>query len=213
MRKPFVIVRFGNVLGSRGSIVPILKKQINAGGPVTITHPDVTRFFMTIPEAVQLVLQAGAMGTCGETFVLDMGKPVKIVDLARDLIRLSGLKEESDIDIVYTGLKDGEKMHEELFYGNEEAIRSGHHKIFVCKNGHGAVDPDYLRHLIDELLEAAIEGNSALTNELLKKIVVQYRSVIVEADDLVVYPAGQGRFLEQQKTGNPMASTVLGRPS
>jgi FlaA1/EpsC-like NDP-sugar epimerase len=134
--QPFVVVRFGNVLGSRGSVVPIFQNQIRLGGPVTITHPDVSRFFMTIPEAVRLVLQAGALGTGGETFVLDMGEPVKIVDLARDLIRLSGLQEGTDIDIKFTGLLVGEKMHEELFYKNEHAVRSKHEKIFVCLNGH-----------------------------------------------------------------------------
>ena len=135
-RSAFVVVRFGNVLGSRGSVVPILKDQIRAGGPVTITHPDVTRFFMTIPEAVHLVLQAGAMGSCGETYVLDMGQPIRIIDLARDLIRLSGLREGTDIDIAITGLQEGEKLHEELFYEHERAERSVHEKIFVCRNGH-----------------------------------------------------------------------------
>jgi FlaA1/EpsC-like NDP-sugar epimerase len=191
-RRPFVIVRFGNVLGSRGSIVPILKKQINAGGPVTITHPDVSRFFMTIPEAVQLVLQAGAMGTCGETFVLDMGKPVKIVDLARDLIRLSGLSEGKDIDIVFTGLKGGEKMHEELFYQNEQAERSDHEKIFICKNGHSGVASNVFRDIIDDLVRAAKSGNYVQTQELLKKIVIQYKTTETEAEVIAV-PAGQGQ--------------------
>jgi FlaA1/EpsC-like NDP-sugar epimerase len=213
MRKPFVIVRFGNVLGSRGSIVPILKNQINAGGPVTITHPDVTRFFLTIPEAVQLVLQAGAMGQCGETFVLDMGKPVKIVDLARDLIRLSGLKEDSDIDIVYTGLKDGEKMHEELFYAHEDAVRSSHHKIFVCKNGHAAIPSTSLHGMIDELLEASIEGNCTLAHTMLKKIVTQYRVPVTEPEELRPHHPTQGRVHEQATISAPMSSPVLGRPS
>jgi FlaA1/EpsC-like NDP-sugar epimerase len=184
--KPFVIVRFGNVLGSRGSIVPILKKQIDAGGPVTITHPDVSRFFMTIPEAVQLVLQAGAMGTSGETFVLDMGKPVKIIDLARDLIRLSGLSEGKDIDIVFTGLKSGEKMHEELFYQNERAERSDHEKIFICKNGHSTIASNVFRDIIDDLVGAAKAGNHILTQELLGKIVSQYRTKEMEPGNGVI---------------------------
>ncbi len=175
-RKPFVVVRFGNVLGSRGSIVPILREQIARGGPVTVTHPEVTRFFMTIPEAVQLVLQAGAMGTCGETFVLDMGKPVRIVDLARDLIRLSGLTEGTDIDIVYTGLKGGEKMHEELFYSNEQAERSPHEKIFLCRNGHAAAGSSAFGELIDDVVHAAASGDVCLTEELLGKIVIQYHN-------------------------------------
>ncbi len=179
MQKPFVIVRFGNVLGSRGSIVPILKRQIADGGPVTVTHPEVTRFFMTIPEAVQLVLQAGAMGTSAETFVLDMGKPVKIVDLARDLIRLSGLEEGTDIDITFTGLKDGEKMHEELFYSNEEAVKSSHEKIFVCMNGHASLTSSVLRKTIDDLIAAARAGDETGTQVLLRRIVEQYTT----ADD------------------------------
>jgi FlaA1/EpsC-like NDP-sugar epimerase len=204
--QPFVIVRFGNVLGSRGSIVPILKKQINAGGPVTITHPDVTRFFMTIPEAVQLVLQAGAMGSCGETFVLDMGRPVRIVDLARDLIRLSGLNEGSDIDIVFTGLKEGEKMNEELFYDNEQAIRSSHEKIFVCQNGHVKLGGTALHSLIVDLLAAAKSGEYKQTQDLLKKIVTQYRTTPFEPEDLLLYDGPQDRPIEPPARIRPITS-------
>jgi len=187
--KAFVVVRFGNVLGSRGSIVPILEKQIRAGGPVTITHPEVTRFFMTIPEAVQLVLQAGALGKCGETFVLDMGQPIRIVDLARDLIRLSGLHEGTDIDIVFTGLQKGEKMHEELFYATEKHTRSNHEKIFVCNNSdnYRTATKDYRdsKNTINEespslirdinlLVNVARAGKIDLVYQYLNKIVPQY---------------------------------------
>ncbi|MGB4804106.1 MAG: nucleoside-diphosphate sugar epimerase/dehydratase, partial [Anaerolineae bacterium] len=130
--RPYVAVRFGNVLGSRGSVVLTFKQQIAAGGPVTITDPEMTRFFMTIPEAVQLVLQASVLGNGGEVFMLDMGEPVRILDLARDLIELSGLREGRDIDIVVTGMRPGEKLYEELFVPGETYQPTAHEKIMIA---------------------------------------------------------------------------------
>ena len=129
----FVAVRFGNVLGSRGSVIPTFLRQIAAGGPVTITHPEMTRFFMTIPEAVQLVLQAGVMGTGGEVFALDMGEPVRVLDLARDLIRLSGAGEQ-EIEIAFTGMRPGEKLYEEVFFDQENATPTEHPKVLRARN-------------------------------------------------------------------------------
>ncbi|MES2567614.1 MAG: nucleoside-diphosphate sugar epimerase/dehydratase [Bacteroidota bacterium] len=129
----FITTRFGNVLGSNGSVIPRFKKQIENGGPITITHPDITRFFMTIPESCQLVLEAGCMGNGGEIFVFDMGQSVKIIDLARKMIKLSGLKEDRDIKIVYTGLRPGEKLFEELLASSENTLPTHHKQILVGK--------------------------------------------------------------------------------
>ena len=130
----FMAVRFGNVLGSSGSAIPTFQKQINNGGPITITHPEMTRYFMSIQEASQLILQCGALGKDGEIFLLEMGKPIRIVQMAKDLIRLSGLEPELDIPIVYTGLRPGEKLYEELQLLNEQKVTTSHSKIMILKD-------------------------------------------------------------------------------
>lgn len=150
--KKFSVVRFGNVLGSRGSVVKIFKSQIENGGPVTITHPDINRYFMTIPEAVQLVLQAFIIGNGGDIFIFDMGKPVRIMDLARDLIKLSGLTPGKDINIEVTGLRPGEKLYEELFNGGESFANTVNEKIFISENSAQIVPEDF-----EEKLSAILE--------------------------------------------------------
>jgi len=170
----FMIVRFGNVVGSVGSVVPLFKKQIQRGGPVTVTHPDVTRFFMTIPEACQLILQAGSMGEGGEIFILDMGTPIKIADMARDLIRLSGFEPDLDIKIEYVGLRPGEKLYEELITEDENIVPTHHEKIMVLKG----VDCDLqlLNGKVDELVNFALEQNEEKVKLNLKEIVPEYDS-------------------------------------
>ena len=172
-RTEFVAVRFGNVLGSNGSVVPLFKKQITNGGPVTLTHKDITRYFMTIPEASQLVLQAGAYAKGGEIFVLDMGDPVKIYDLAENLIKLSGFEPHKDIAIEVTGLRPGEKLYEELLMSEEGLTETKHKKIFIGKPGD--FDLGDVRDKIDELLRVAISGNEVILRERLKEFVPTYR--------------------------------------
>jgi len=153
----YVAVRFGNVLGSRGSVVPLFKQQIAAGGPVTVTHPEMERYFMTIPEAVYLVLQAAAFGQSGEVYVLDMGEPIKIVDLARDLITLSGLQPDRDIAIEFTGVRCGEKLRERLFLDGEDYETTRHEKIFVFK-ARCAMLGGELQRAVEKLITLAQRG-------------------------------------------------------
>jgi FlaA1/EpsC-like NDP-sugar epimerase len=168
----FVSVRFGNVLGSQGSVVPTFTRQIKSGGPVTVTHPDMRRFFMTIPEAVQLVLQAGALGRGGELFMLDMGEPVKVLDLARDMIRLSGLQEGVDINIEFSGIRPGEKLYEEMFFSHEVAESTEHPKILRAKSGLEQYCSD---EAIDELVQMATTGaDPKMLRTLLRRLVPDF---------------------------------------
>jgi len=171
--RAFVAVRFGNVLGSSGSVIPIFKEQIAAGGPITITHPEARRYFMTIPEAVQLVIQAAAMGKGGEIFVLDMGEPIKIIDLAMDLIALSGLEPGRDIDIVYTGLRPGEKLCEELFREGERVRVTKHEHILIAEADD--FDGERLRQGVLELEKLAREMDEEGIRRKLMELVPEYQ--------------------------------------
>lgn len=170
----FVAVRFGNVLGSNGSVIPLFKRQIEKGGPVTLTHKDITRYFMLIPEAAQLVLQAGAYAKGGEIFVLDMGSPVKIYDLAENLIRLSGYTPNKDIEIKITGLRPGEKLYEELLMDNDNLIKTAHDKIFIDKPEGKSLNK--IIRQVDDLIFVAKLGNKNMLKDKLKEIVPTYSS-------------------------------------
>lgn len=178
-RKPnnhttFITTRFGNVLGSNGSVIPYFKKQIESMGPVTVTHPEITRYFMTIDEACQLVLEAGAMGKGGEIFVFDMGKPVKILDLAKNMIRLSGFRVDVDIPIEYTGLRPGEKLYEELLADKENTQATHHQKIMIAK---ATYDFDTTKiKLLSDLFDFIKDNNQNKSLKALKRLVPEFKN-------------------------------------
>ncbi len=180
----FITVRFGNVLGSAGSVVPLFKKQIKAGGPVTVTDPEITRFFMTIPEASQLIMQAEAMGNGGEIFVLDMGEPIKVNYLAEQMIRLSGKIPGKDIEISYTGLRPGEKLFEELFHDEENLAETSHEKILLAKSR--LADWACVQEIIVLMEQACSAYDEQECKRLLKKLVPEMGAAGVKADDNVI---------------------------
>ena len=175
----FISVRFGNVLGSSGSVIPLFRRQIARGGPVTVTHPDMTRYFMTIPEAVQLIIQAGAIGESGEIYVLDMGPPVRIIDLAHNMIRLSGKEPDVDIEVEFIGVRPGEKLHEELWSQQEDAEPTTHPKILRCAGM--PVDPGWLEDELAELERLVEAGETLEVVNRLGLIVRAPRRVLAEA--------------------------------
>ncbi|MDL5051579.1 nucleoside-diphosphate sugar epimerase/dehydratase [Oscillatoria amoena NRMC-F 0135] len=177
----FITTRFGNVLGSNGSVIPTFKKQISEGGPLTVTHPEITRYFMTIPEACRLVLEAGAMGRGGEIFIFDMGQPVRIVDLAKKMIRLSGFEPGKDIEIVYTGLRDGEKLYEELLNNEEDTIPTHHPKILKARVRE--YDYAYILSMIGLFEELVHDKNELKVLALMKEIVPEYKRNQIEVID------------------------------
>ena len=173
-RTAFVTTRFGNVLGSNGSVIPLFRKQIEAGGPVTVTHPEITRFFMTIPEACQLVLEAGTMGKGGEIFIFDMGKSMKILDLARKMIWLSGLEPERDIEIHFTGLREGEKLYEELLSNQENTIPTHHKKILIARVQEYSYEE--INRYIELFHDLINDRNELKMVALMKELVPEYKS-------------------------------------
>ncbi|MBL7892467.1 MAG: polysaccharide biosynthesis protein, partial [Bacteroidia bacterium] len=170
----YITTRFGNVLGSSGSVIPRFRQQIENGGPVTITHPDITRYFMTIPEACQLVLEAGAMGKGGEIFIFDMGKSVKIVDLAKKMIQLSGMTLDKDIYIKYTGLRPGEKLYEELLNNSENTVPTHHGQILIAKVRE--YDYETISGEIDSLVSLFDKQDNLAIVGKMKQIVPEYKS-------------------------------------
>jgi FlaA1/EpsC-like NDP-sugar epimerase len=202
----FVAVRFGNVLGSRGSVVPLFKQQIATGGPVTITHPEMERYFMTIPEAVYLVLQAAALGSGGELFVLDMGDPVRIVDLARDLITLSGYQPDRDIEIKFTGVRPGEKLRERLFLEGEDYATTQHEKIFVFK-GRPPLEGGKLQSAVQRLVRLAQQGASTA------EIWAAVKAIVPECEVSFPEPCPPHAFGEAQQVLEPPVPTLWAGPA
>jgi FlaA1/EpsC-like NDP-sugar epimerase len=170
----FITTRFGNVLGSNGSVIPLFKSQIEKGGPITVTHPEIIRYFMTIPEACTLVLEAGVMGNGGEIFIFDMGQPVKIVNLAKKMIRLAGYIPEVDIKIEFTGLRPGEKLYEELLNQKEITTKTHNPKIMIAKVQE--YDYDSITSQIEELIDYSLLCKNFLTVSQMKKIVPEFKS-------------------------------------
>jgi FlaA1/EpsC-like NDP-sugar epimerase len=187
----YVAVRFGNVMGSAGSVIPIFREQIRRGGPVTVTHPEMRRYFMTIPEAAQLVLQAGAMGTGGEIFVLEMGEQARILDLAEAMIKLSGLKPYEEMGIVFTGLRPGEKLYEELEYDGEAFNRTRHPKILI-----GNLSPypgEMVREALGVFERLAVDGTSREIRLALAALLPEARLTIpAEPEDVSVEERREG---------------------
>jgi FlaA1/EpsC-like NDP-sugar epimerase len=178
----FITTRFGNVLGSNGSVVPLFKNQIASGGPITITHPDIIRYFMTIPEACQLVLEAGSMGRGGEIFIFDMGKPVKIIDLANKMIRLAGLVPNKDIEIKIVGLRPGEKLYEELLNDTSKTLPTHHEKIMIAEELKD--DFETLMIEISELITIAHTYNNQEIVAKMKLIVPEFKSMNSDFESL-----------------------------
>ena len=201
--RPFMVTRFGNVLGSRGSVVLTMKQQIAAGGPVTVTHPEMVRYFMTIPEAVQLVLQASVLGTGGEVFTFDMGEPVRILDLAHDLIRLSGLEEGEDIEIAITGVRPGEKLFEELFLPGEKYRRTHHQSVFIAAGASRSV-PDELNETIEMLRGCMMRGDDLGTVRTLKAVVPEYTGPEAAAPRGRGTATGRTQFTSPQSRRSPV---------
>jgi FlaA1/EpsC-like NDP-sugar epimerase len=193
----FVSVRFGNVLGSNGSVVPIFQAQIMAGGPVTITHPEARRYFMTVREAVQLVLQASTMGKGSEIFVLDMGEPIRIVDLARNMIRLSGLDPDKDIRIKFVGLRPGEKLYEELITEGENILPTYNEKIKIFQGP--PVSPDLIKDWIAQMTRLVVQGDEYAVIAHLKTLVPEY------------HPAGVWSKVETEDRTDEVTSPALER--
>ncbi|MBE2225220.1 MAG: polysaccharide biosynthesis protein, partial [Anaerolineae bacterium] len=199
--KAYVAVRFGNVLGSRGSVVLTFQRQIAAGGPVTVTDAEMKRYFMTIPEAVQLVLQAAVLGSGGEVFVLDMGEPIKIVDLARDLIELSGLEVGRDIEIQFTGSRPGEKLFEELFINGEAYARTRHEKIFIAANASKLVPDDLEAGL------SALQASAARNDR--EAIIRGFQNLVPEFEPMPLVVDGKTAVSGQEDVVEPVQTVSL----